>query len=161
MATGGRGARRKVCSGSVGSSHHAATAPMDRFRPDAASRSDCSRLGAVGRAIKINDRCCQELPLKVLVRGGPQCWQSVYAGESPCAQRPPQPAGPAGHHLHARVAPKNRTLSIVSHQGFGLGDASEAKRRWSGQDWELPIEALSVNDSVTGNWSPCVRATAS
>jgi hypothetical protein len=49
----------------------------------------CSRLGAVAHALKISDRCCQKLPLKVLVRGGPQCWQSVYACESPYAQRPP------------------------------------------------------------------------
>jgi hypothetical protein len=47
------------------------------------------RLIAVAHALKISDRCCQKLPLKVLGRGGPQCWQSVYACESPYAQRRP------------------------------------------------------------------------
>lgn len=47
-------AYRSVCFG-VGSSHHAATAPVDPFRPYAASVNDRFRLGAVGQVGRAND----------------------------------------------------------------------------------------------------------
>jgi hypothetical protein len=44
----------------VGSSHHAATAPVDPFRLDAASVNDRFRLGAVGR---VRTAHCLQFPI--------------------------------------------------------------------------------------------------
>lgn len=51
----------------VGSGHHAATAPVDPVRLDAAPVNDRFRLGADIRLLRVSDRCERKRPLRVFI----------------------------------------------------------------------------------------------